>query len=1658
MARKWLKRMAVFLAVILFLITALILFLHTTWGKSIVRNKVEKYLANKLQTTLSFGAIDYRLPNWIRLKEVLILDRKHDTLLSGGNIYVRINMLKLLSQDVQIGGLELEGIAVHLRREANDSTFNYQFITEAFTTDNQEPATTTSRSEPIRLSVHHLLLNDIHFTYSDKNAKQYFSASLGHLYCSPKQLNLGKNIFDIDDLITNRCSVTIIDSAAIINKPLHEKSPGVTYKPDAQKEPDVSLALKTLGLKDISFSYKKPSERLDFNLNLDTMRVDDASLDLANQTAKTKNIFLKNTAINVSVWMHGLTTGQQQPDGDVEPNKNWKIEVDKVALENNSFVYQNMAVPVKKGFDYNHLKAKQINFFATQNTSDENGFNARIDSCSLQLNDQFHLKRLTTSVTYANRLLLIKDLALAINQSRLNTTGDLAWELEPGSQNEHFRCRIDNSVISYADVLSFEPLLSKTLPIALPTSGKLILSGDMAGSLQNLTLKDLKVYSGNRDFQLSGNAKIRNSVGHASLNYTVSISELRVKKQLLSADLLRRLEKENVQLPETLLLTGRVNGTTNTMDADLTLKSEFGQLDIKGAASNINDLDRLKYDLILNTANLETGKWINQDSVLGLLNGKIHLKGMGIQPNKMAALCDLELSSFVINNYTYSNIDLSVELNASAFTAKGAIIDPNLDLLVDIQGKMGDKYPDINGIVTINKADLRALHFSKDSITLSNTLSINATNEGSDRITASLLSENNTIEINGKKIKLDSLLLSACSGMDSSYVTLTSPFLFAKLNTNFSLEQLPGEINFLSTRIDPRNGQRIIIDGNHRMAITASFKQHELLSTIVPDLKLLQPLTISGNFNVSQRDSFLFLRAEAPAIDYGKFHINQLLVAGEGIDSTTSINVTANNIRSGSDTLLQPSISARLKQNLLTVAARVDDSKGEFYAAKASVQLAKDSMIFRLGDPLTINHNKWNVATGNRVLVLREGYIINNLSVDNRRQSITISSEDPNTISPINVSIDSINIGNLMALVSHNDTAIASGILNADVSIQQPVKKFPIFTGTADIKGLKYQNIPVGDFNISSSTSGDSLQLHGSISGNNQANFDGGLHPENGNISAGLHLAKLDMDLVQEFVKDFIVRTSGNVTGDLKFTGNTREPHLAGVIKFDSTTFALKDFQALYKIDGQKVTVDYPKLVFDSFTLSDTLGNKLFVNGTVEINKPGEYGLDLQAETKNFVALSARRLPDSYIYGSAIIDAKIKIGGTSNSPVVAGHGFLHGKSNVHYILKKNNDYTKAGKDGIRFVDIDTLAFATAQPVRTLDTLVRQKSISGLIYNLNLEVSKDAEFSIIIDPSTNDELVLKGEGQLNTGIEEDGSMGITGVYKLQSGYYKMNNQFLKETFVLSPGSTITFNGDPYNAEADVSTQYEVTTSSSGLLNADESEMPGVTKRLPYLVILKVKGPISKPELSFDIKLKKDAISIDGSLKSAIEDELEKLRNDVSAINKQAFSLLVANRFTVTGSGDATASSFNPSTALTNGMSQFLTEAMNEVADDLIKGVDLQVDLKNYKREDNAESKTDIGVSVSKNYFEDRLVVTIGKNFTLGEDATSYQNNMQQYIPDITSTYKLSKDGRYRVKAYQKNEYDTVVEGYFTETGVAFTIELDYNKFKELLQRANKPDNK
>ncbi len=151
-----------------------------------------------------------------------MLDQRNDTLLSGGDIYTRINMLKLLSQNVTIGGLEFEKIVVHLGRKASDSAFNFQFIADAFSTGDREPDT-VSQTDPIQLPINHILLNDVRFTFKDKKEKQYFSAQLAYLLCSPNQLDLGKSSFGLNDFVTSGFYVTIVDSSSTKNKGTEEK-------------------------------------------------------------------------------------------------------------------------------------------------------------------------------------------------------------------------------------------------------------------------------------------------------------------------------------------------------------------------------------------------------------------------------------------------------------------------------------------------------------------------------------------------------------------------------------------------------------------------------------------------------------------------------------------------------------------------------------------------------------------------------------------------------------------------------------------------------------------------------------------------------------------------------------------------------------------------------------------------------------------------------------------------------------------------------------------------------------------------------------------------------------------------------------------------------------------------------------------------------------------------------------------------------------------------------------------------------------------------------------------------------------------------------------------------------------------------------------------
>src|SRR4030095_10787838 len=472
--RKWIKRLAVFLAVIVFLIIALVLFLHTPWVKSIVRNEVRKYLVNKLKTPVEIGKIDYRLPAWIQIKELLVLDRGKDTLLYGGNVYVKIDMLKLISSNIDVGAVQLDNIVLKINREPHDVNFNFQYILDAFSSpgdpEKLPDTSTNSSSEPLKLNVGVVLLNNIRLRFFHKKEKQYYSLQLGTFFWQPERISLEKNAFRIDQLYTSNCIVNMIDSAkSVPDTSGHmENSP---YEP-----PTAFVALKKLGFKNIQLVYKKPLDKFDLKVLLDTMQMDQSSIDLAEQKFTGRKFLLHNSEFNLNAWIK-----ETKPKTEKELIQNtaeatgWKARLDFIDLFNNSIVYHNNAVKRAEGLDYNHLEVKDFNFASSENILNGHNFSTKIDSCSLIANNKINLKGFRTKASFSDSLVLVKDLEIGLNRSALITQGDLVWELKRGksARKGNFDCRVQHSSIAYADLLAIQPDLARKLPINLPQSGNL---------------------------------------------------------------------------------------------------------------------------------------------------------------------------------------------------------------------------------------------------------------------------------------------------------------------------------------------------------------------------------------------------------------------------------------------------------------------------------------------------------------------------------------------------------------------------------------------------------------------------------------------------------------------------------------------------------------------------------------------------------------------------------------------------------------------------------------------------------------------------------------------------------------------------------------------------------------------------------------------------------------------------------------------------------------------------------------------------------------------------------------------------------------------------------------------------------------------------------
>jgi len=252
------------------------------------------------------------------------------------------------------------------------------------------------------------------------------------------------------------------------------------------------------------------------------------------------------------------------------------------------------------------------------------------------------------------------------------------------------------------------------------------------------------------------------------------------------------------------------------------------------------------------------------------------------------------------------------------------------------------------------------------------------------------------------------------------------------------------------------------------------------------------------------------------------------------------------------------------------------------------------------------------------------------------------------------------------------------------------------------------------------------------------------------------------------------------------------------------------------------------------------------------------------------------------------------------APDISGNIILKNNTDVTYAVQNTTASAKDRIGVIEFVDMDTITNLLGKHTKekVVAALNKRKNQGSLNYNLDIEVEREAKFNIIVDPNTRDLLQVQGEAQLTAGVNPNGAVSLVGAYNLNKGSYDLHYQFLTRKFILSDKSTVTLTGNPSQANIDITAVYTVETNAVDLIG-NEVQSPSTETnykaKVPFDVILHIKGSIVKPALSFDIKRKENAEGVDYNTATVVDNKLEQLRSDTSAMNKQVFALLIMNRF-------------------------------------------------------------------------------------------------------------------------------------------------------------------
>lgn len=1637
------KKVARIFAWIIISLTATLLSIIAILQIPFVQKKITQeataFLEQRIGTNVELEAFYISFPKRVVVKGFYLEDQQGDTLAYVGTLSIDTDLWAFLRNEVQLNAISMENTTLRITRAANDSAFNFSYIPEAFAGDAAPESDTSAAVWSI--TVRRLHLNNIDAQYADSLSKTSVNAKLSSVEVQLDRFDLEKQAFYVDVLHVSEANLRVIQGN-ISEQDTDSSAVSPDFRLRKADLTNLKLYYEDLGTgqqiaTDIGTAVFHARE-----MNLDKKLVAIELMEIARTTASYHRLVGAST-----------TVPDQSNNTGLESDRPWNISLEKLTLRDNSVrYYDDTQIHDEDGVDFDHLWLTGINIDCNAINSRGLSFKAKFDSVSFREKSGFAIQSMKGAIEINDDSATIDNFYLETGHSQLSFAGVATYESLDALRARPGKTALNISILTshlgIQDLLFFSPNVFDSIPLKLDPSQKIFLQGMATGSVDEIHLHQL-------DLQTLADTRLQASGTIAGiLEIKQPFLDLNIQRLYTTSTDIRTLVpdtvlSDSIAIPPWLNVNARWKGSADHARFNTFISTPYGNVVANGNINIDSSANNPGYSMhaVINDFNL--GAVLRDTVSYGLLNAEVHLKGRQVRPDSQSIDLAAEVASFRYKGYNYNDLYLTGQLQQNVVRATASLNDENLDFTLQAEFNFQTDIPHYALTLDLQKVNFQALNLAERPLRARGTLELDLSTADMRRLNG-MVGVRKVAIFNGDHLyAVDSLLFVSIDQEGRSEISIDSDLMDGRFAGSINVFTIPAVLReYFHTYYSLHDSVAQSNEGPQYFTFDLNLKKTELLTDIiVPELENFTPGTITGEFNSKHKR--LDLKFEIPAMKYTNIGIDGFRFRSTSDSTELNYNLLVDQILVDSLLVDGFEFNGTVAGDSILTNIIIRDSLDYHKYVIGGTFVSRDSEFHLRLDPkqIILNYLPWSVPSNNRIRLGREKVIVENLDLRNNRQQITISS-DSLLSSPLSFIFERVQLSDLTSMVT-GETPV-EGKLNGRIDLYTSTAN-PTFTADLRVDTLSIMQNRWGDIR---------LQVAQAIQGRYDVQFslvgresdiklDGTYHtaPDE-NIALQAEVNRFNLELLQPVLQQQVTDLKGLVRARIRIMGTPDSPEIDGAITFVNTEFVSNYLRTTFRVDHETIRFDRRGIVFDKFELRDANDNKASLNGRIITDNYSDFQFQLNFTTEDFQLLNTDEDDNDLFYGLIHLNSEARIRGTLVNPVVNMKVRLRKGDHLTYIVPQEEASVLEQQGIVRFVDKSFQADPFTKEIQPELSDTVKTTFRGIDLTAMVELTGEETFTIILDPTTEDQLTVSGDATLTLEIDQTGDMKLAGRYEIDRGTYNFTfYKFVKREFEIHKGSSLTWTGDILNAEMNITALYEVFTAPVELMAnqvSTNADLSPYRRRMPFTVYMNLGGQLLLPEINFRLDM---PMSERNALGGSVYARLQDINTRESDLNKQVFALIVLKRFISEDPFENQAGSGFEGTARTS-VSKILTNQLNQLSES-VKGVELTFDVQSYEQYEAGETQgqTELQVGLSKKLLDDRLIIKLSGN--IGIEGNQRTRDASQYIGDLSLEYLLTDDGRIRIQGFRNSDYD-LVDGELIETGAGVIYIKDYNRTRDLFK--------